>query len=152
MANLAQIVNVLQAPVMTSGRRIWLTPTYHALRLHAPHIGATALPIEIEHSSRLPNGGSAVTATASHTADGLALTVINRRFDQGASVRVACADAPEQANGQMLTADSPAAGNSAEQPDRIAPNHLPVANDGHDAWRIELPPHTLATVLFRATH
>jgi alpha-N-arabinofuranosidase len=150
MANLAQIVNVLQAPVMTAGDRMWLTPTYHALRLHAPHIGAIALPIEIEHGGRLPNGASAVTATASRTADGLALTLINRHFDQGASVRVVCADAPEQATGRMLTADSPAAGNSAEHPDRVAPAHLPVASDGRGAWRVELPPHTLATVLFKS--
>jgi alpha-L-arabinofuranosidase len=98
----------------------------------------------------LPNGGSAVTATASRTPDGLALTLINRHLDQGASVRVNCADAPRQANGQMLTADSPTAGNSGAQPDRVAPSHLPIANDGRDAWRIELPPHTLATVLFRS--
>ena len=45
LANLAQVVNVLQAPVMTDGARMWLTPTYHALRMHTPHIGATALPV-----------------------------------------------------------------------------------------------------------
>jgi alpha-N-arabinofuranosidase len=149
LANLAQIVNVLQAPIMTAGDRIWLTPTYHALRLHAPHIGATALPVEVEQSSQLSTGASAVTATASRTADGLALTLINRHFDQGASVRVSCADAPDLTSGQMLMADSPFAGNSAEHPDRVAPADLPIASDGRGAWRIELPPHTLATVLFR---
>jgi alpha-N-arabinofuranosidase len=148
LANLAQIVNVLHAPVMTDGARMWLTPTYHALRLHAPHIGATALPVEIGHSDHLPDGSSAVTATASRTHEGLALTLVNRHFDQGAGVRVVCADAPEQATCQMLTADNPRAGNSAEQPDRVAPTHLSVANDGRGAWRVELPPHTLATVVF----
>ncbi len=48
LANLAQIVNVLQSVVMTDGPHIWLTPTYHALRLHAPHIGATALQVRTE--------------------------------------------------------------------------------------------------------
>ena len=47
LANLAQIVNVLQAVVMTEGPRFWRTPTYHALRLHAPHLGATALPVVV---------------------------------------------------------------------------------------------------------
>jgi alpha-N-arabinofuranosidase len=149
LANLAQIVNVLHAPVMTDGARMWLTPTYHALRLHAPHIGATALPVEIEHGNGLPDGSSAVSATASHTENGLALTLINRHFDQGAGVQVLCADAPEQATGQMLTADSPRASNSAEQPDRVAPVRLPITADGRGAWRVEMPPHTLATMLFR---
>ncbi len=150
LANLAQIVNVLHAPVMTAGARMWLTPTYHALRLHAPHIGATALPVEIGHSNALPDGSSAVTATASRNHDGLALTLINRHFDQDAGVRVLCTDAPAQAEGQMLTADSPAAGNSADEPDRVAPARLMVAADGRGAWRVELPPHTLATVIFRS--
>jgi alpha-N-arabinofuranosidase len=150
LANLAQIVNVLHAPVMTDGARMWLTPTYHALRLHAPHIGATALPVEIEQGSRLPGGSSTVTGTASHSGDGLALSLINRHFDQGASVRVVCADAPEHATGQILTADNPAAGNSVEHPNRVAPAQLAIAADDRGAWRVELPPHTLATVLFRA--
>ena len=58
LANLAQVVNVLQAPVMTDGARMWLTPTYHALRMHTPHIGATALPVDIAHGDSLPDGSA----------------------------------------------------------------------------------------------
>src|SRR5205085_5996373 len=94
LANLAQIVNVLQAVVMTEGSRMWLTPTYHALRLHAPHIGATALPVEIAHGGSLPDGAPAVSATASRTDAGLAVTLINRHYKQEASVQVVCAEAP----------------------------------------------------------
>jgi len=144
-----QAGNVLQAPVMTDGARMWLTPTYHALWLHAPHLGATALPVEVAHGSSLPDGTSAVTATASRTGDGVAITLINRHFDQPASVRLVCADAPERANGQVLAADSPRDGNSADAPDRVAPAALAVPRDGSDAWRVELPPHALATVVIR---
>ncbi|HEY3229559.1 MAG TPA: alpha-L-arabinofuranosidase C-terminal domain-containing protein, partial [Roseiflexaceae bacterium] len=143
LANLAQVVNVLQAPVMTDGARMCLTPTYHALRLHAPHLGATALPVDVAHGSSLPDGTSAVTATASRTGDGVAITLINRHFDQPASVRLVCAGAPERANGQVLAADSPRDGNSADAPDRVAPAALAVPRDGSDAWRVELPPHAL---------
>ena len=149
LANLAQVVNVLQAPVMTDGARMWLTPTYHALWLHAPHLGATALPVEVAHGSSLPDGTSAVTATASRTGDGVAITLINRHFDQPASVRLICAGAPERANGQVLAADSPRAGNSADAPDRVAPAAMAVPRDGSDAWQVELPPHALATVVIR---
>ncbi len=78
LANLAQVVNVLQAVVMTQGAEMWRTPTYHALRLHAPHLGATALQVEVGHSLSLPDGSSAVSATASRTDSSLAITVINR--------------------------------------------------------------------------
>jgi alpha-N-arabinofuranosidase len=148
MANLAQVVNVLHAPVMTEGARMWLTPTYHALHLHAPHIGATALPVEVAGGHSLPDGSSAVSATASRTAAGVAISVINRHFSQPASVRLICGDAPQHASGHVLAADSPHAANSADMPDRVVPTKLPVQRDG-GCWRVELPPHALATVVLR---
>ena len=148
LANLAQIVNVLQSVVMTDGARVWLTPTYHALRMHAPHIGATALPIKVNPDTTLPDGTHAVSATASRSDIGLALTLINRHFDQPASVRIVCDTALQQATGELLSADSPSAVNSADQPERVAPKPLTVTRDG-DGWRVELPPHSLATVVWQ---
>ena len=149
LANLAQIVNVLQSVVMTEGDRIWLTPTYHVLRMHAPHIGATALPVAVAGGASLPNGTSAVSGTASRTDAGLAITLINRHIKEEASVRIVCGDTPGQARGELLAADSPRAQNSADQPNRVAPTPLNVVRDG-DGWRVELPPHSLATVALRA--
>jgi alpha-N-arabinofuranosidase len=150
LANLAQVVNVLQAPVMTDGARMWLTPTYHALRMHTPHIGATALPVDIANGASLPDGSSAVSATASRTDEGVAVTLINRHYQQSASVRLACTDAPERAAGQLLAADSPRAYNSAGTPDRVAPTALAVQGNRRDGWLVELPPHSMATVVLRA--
>ncbi len=149
MANLAQIVNVLHAPVMTEGARMWLTPTYHALRLHAPHIGATALPVEITNGASLPGGAAAVSATASRGDGGLAITLVNRHFDQPASVRIAGADLPGQASGLLLSASTPQAANSADHPDLVAPAALAVSGDGRAGWRVELPAHSMATVVVR---
>lgn len=150
LANLAQVVNVLHAPVMTEGSRMWLTPTYHALRLHVPHLGAQALPVEVVSGLRLADGSSAVSATASRTSDGLAWTLINRHYDRPADVQITCVDAPDQAGGQLLAADSPRAVNSADAPDRVAITPLAVAADGRDSWRVELPPHSMATIVLRS--
>jgi alpha-N-arabinofuranosidase len=145
LANLAQIVNVLQSVVNTEGPRLYLTPTYHALRLHAPHLGAAALPVRVAGGETLPGGRPAVSATASRGAAGLAVTLTNRHYRAGASVRIVCPDAPDQAQGLLLAAVSPAAVNSADAPERVAPRALEVARDG-DGWRVELPPHSMATV------
>jgi len=64
-------------------------------------------------------------------------------------VRLACADAPERAAGQLLAADSPRAFNSAGTPDRVAPTTLAVQGDRRDGWLVELPPHSMATVVLR---
>jgi alpha-N-arabinofuranosidase len=151
MANLAQIVNVLHAPVMAEGEQMWVTPTYHAFRLHAPHIGAMALPVEVTHGNSLPDGSSAVSATASRSEAGLAVTLINRHYSQEASVRIVCGEGPGQARGQLLTAGSPAAVNSAAQPDAVSPVALAVSRDGQDGWCVDLPPHSLATVVIQTS-
>ena len=161
LANLAQIVNVLQAVVMTEGAQIWLTPTYHVLSMHRPHIGATALPVDVTHGSSLPsngvkglpdgpvlsaaNGASAVSATASQSDGCIAITLINRHWDQPAGIRIAGL-VGIQASGLLLAADSPRATNSLKEPERVAPAALPVHRDGED-YRIELPPHSLATIV-----
>lgn len=149
LANLAQVVNVLQSVVNTDGPAMWLTPTYHALRLHGPHIGATALPVEVGRAASLPDGTPAVSATASRRDGGLAITLINRHYSAEATVRVVCGDTPAQASGQLLAADSSQAQNSAGAPDRVAPAALEVARDGRDGWRVELPPHSMATLTLR---
>lgn len=150
MANLAQVVNVLQAPVMTDGAAMWLTPTYHALRLHAPHIGATALPVAVEHGTSLDDGASAVSACASRSAAGLAVTLINRHYSQPASVRLRCGGASGDMAGLLLASASPRDGNSAAAPDRVAPAPISATPDGAGAWRVELPPHSLATLALTA--
>ncbi|HEY0583528.1 MAG TPA: alpha-L-arabinofuranosidase C-terminal domain-containing protein [Chloroflexota bacterium] len=151
LANLAQVVNVLQAVVMTEGSRMWLTPTYHALRLHEPHLGATALPVEVDQADNLPDGSAAVSATASRSAQGMAVTLINRHLKQSASVCLdSGADGFTLANARVLSAESPAAANSADEPDRVVPTELPVHEDGHATWRLNLPPHSLTTVVLRS--
>lgn len=145
LANLAQVVNVLHAPVMTDGARMWLTPTYHALRMHAPHIGAEALPVALEHGAALRGGAPAVSATASRTARGVAVTLINRHYTEPARVRLRCPDAPAHAAGALLAAAADSQ-NSAERPDNVAPAALAAPADGPGQWVLELPPHALATV------
>lgn len=44
MANIAQIVNVLQAMVLTQGDKMVLTPTYQVFKMYAVHQDATLLP------------------------------------------------------------------------------------------------------------
>src|SRR6185312_9619365 len=80
LANLAQVVNVLHAVVVTDGERMVRTPTYHAFRLHAAHLGATALRVEVIAADTVPGGTPAVTGTASRSASGMTVTLLNRHL------------------------------------------------------------------------
>lgn len=149
MANLAQIVNVLHAPVMTEGASMWVTPSYYALQLHTPHLGAKALNVDIAHSTSIPGGEddiSAVTATASVNGHGTAVTLINRHYDQAASVKLGVGSTSRVVDATLLSAESPRAVNTSDQPDCVKTVALTVNADGAGNWRIELPPHSMATV------
>lgn len=47
MANLAQVVNVLQAVILTKEEKMILTPTYHVMEMYNVHQNALMLPITI---------------------------------------------------------------------------------------------------------
>ena len=48
MANIAQLINVLQAMILTSGDTMVLTPTYHVFNMYKGHMDNTLIPVEYE--------------------------------------------------------------------------------------------------------
>ncbi|WP_380871477.1 alpha-L-arabinofuranosidase [Sphingomonas sp. DBB INV C78] len=48
MTAIAQMVNVLQAMILTEGKQMVLTPTYHVFEMYKPWQDATVLPIAID--------------------------------------------------------------------------------------------------------
>lgn len=48
MANIAQMINVLQAMILTDGDRMVLTPTYHVFAMYKPFQDATHLPLQLQ--------------------------------------------------------------------------------------------------------
>jgi alpha-N-arabinofuranosidase len=149
LANLAQIVNVLHAPVMTDGAAMWLTPTYYALQLHKPHLGATALPVDVTHGAALPGGESnSVSATASVSGNTTTVTVTNRHYSEAATVTLAVPQTTASGFASVLASDSPRAVNSASQPDAVKLAPLSVVSLGAGNWQVSLPPHSMATIQF----
>ena len=68
MANIAQVVNVLQSMILTKGDQMVLTPTYHVFEMYKVHQGAEFLPVEyattqIATSDKGPVPSLSVTAS-----------------------------------------------------------------------------------------
>ncbi len=76
MANLAQIVNVLQSVILTDGEKMILTPTYHVFDLYKAHQDATLVPCAIE-ACEAAEGVKSVTASASIKDSVLTVTAAN---------------------------------------------------------------------------
>ena len=54
MANIAQLVNVLQALILTEGDKMVLTPTYHVFEMYQVHHDATFLPVDVTTDNTAP--------------------------------------------------------------------------------------------------
>src|SRR5581483_10906980 len=94
MANIAQMINVLQAMILTRQDKMVLTPTYYVFRMYVPFQDATYLPVKIDSPSyrygsiALP----AVDAVAARDAGGtirLALVNLDPHHEASVSVRIA---------------------------------------------------------------
>jgi len=148
-ANIAQMINVLQAMILTDGPRMVLTPTYHLFRMYLPFQDARLVPVQLDAGTyvqgdrRLPR----LDAIAARGADGaLWLAVTNVDPDRAARVDIAVEGMRvRSATGQVLTAPRVDAHNAFDAPDRVRPQ--PVSAQAHgDVLRLDLPAKSVTVV------
>jgi len=145
MTNIAQMVNVLQAMILTDGPKMLRTPTYHVFGMYKVFQDATSIPHEIETGRYAMGelGVPAVTASAARGADGklyLALANLDPRNPAAVSVRLEGAEAG-RAVGQVLTAEAMDAHNTFEDPDAVQPAAFEAG-----LGSIGLPPKSVVVV------
>ena len=124
-ANIAQMINVLQAMILTDGAHMVLTPTYQVYRMYVPFHGSTGVPVSFDAGTydygelRLPK----IDAVAARDPAGrLWLALVNLDPNQPVSVSATVEGAiVRSANGQLLTASTVDAHNSFDQPSAVAP-------------------------------
>lgn len=121
LANVAQMVNVLQAMILTDGPRMTLTPTYHAFMLYQPFQGATVLPLTLD--SPAYGALKAVDGTAARGVDGkVHIALVNIDPDTAVEVSLALEGGAARAvTGRVLTADRMDAHNSFDAPRAVEP-------------------------------
>ncbi|WP_374703028.1 alpha-N-arabinofuranosidase [Neobacillus cucumis] len=126
MANIAQLINVLQALILTEGSEMILTPTYHVFEMYKVHQDSTLIPINIETRDYQFGGGSLpiVNASASRDQQGkVHLTLCN--LDPHNSEEITCRldgdKAISSVNARILTAETMNMCNTFEQPEQIKP-------------------------------
>jgi alpha-N-arabinofuranosidase len=149
MTNIAQMVNVLQAMILTDGPRMTLTPTYHVFHMYIPFQDATSLPTDV----RTPNyrlgqvSAPAVTASAARDTEGrLQLALANLDPNREAVVRARVTGAEVSgASGSVLTAGEMDARNTVDAPDAVAPAPISGVREG-DFIVLRLPPKSVTVV------
>jgi alpha-N-arabinofuranosidase len=127
MANIAQIVNVLQAMILTQDEKIVLTPTYHVFDMYKIHQDAMLLPIKIE-SEIYGNNLAAIHGSASINDDNeihISLCNINPNKHIETSIKLLLLDLKDRTlSARILKADQMNAHNTFESPHDLKPENF----------------------------
>jgi alpha-N-arabinofuranosidase len=126
MTNIAQMVNVLQAMILTEKDKMLLTPTYHAFKMYVPFQDATSLPLELKDVPQYTLGKAsvpAVSATAARGKDGkIYLALVNANPNKAETVNVNLAGTKVTGvKGQVLTSTAMDTHNTFTAPNAIKP-------------------------------
>lgn len=143
MANIAQVVNVLQAMILTDGPRMVLTPTYHVFEMYKVHHDARLLPCTLKCGSYSmgQETTSALHVSASRDEAGrIHLSVCNLDHSQPQPIFVEFAGARvSSVSGRVLTAAAINAHNTFDSPDVVKPMPFTNAAISNGTLKAEFP-------------
>src|SRR5215470_9577917 len=134
MANIAQMINVLQAMILTDKEKMVLTPTYHVFKMYVPFQDATFVPVTFDAGSYKQGDISLprVDAIAAKDSAGrLWVEITNVDPNQPVEIEVSLAGiTPKSAAGETLTAPKVDSVNSFDAPNTVAPKPISAKVQG----------------------
>ncbi len=170
MANIAQVVNVLQSMILTdqegSGHMV-LTPTYHVFKMYVPFQEATFLPVDVvcdtmmvRHDYFKPMDTSRadgyrklplVSASAAVQKDGsIVLSLTNVSLDKSQNVSVSLPGfKAKSVSGSILTAAKVADYNDFQHPSVVAPTAFTDAKIKKDQLSVKLPAKSIVVLTIK---
>ncbi len=104
MANIAQIVNVLQSVILTKGPEMVKTPTYYAFKMYNVHQDAILVPTFLQTEEYTYNKKSipAITASASMKEGVVSITITNANPNKAESIDCLLGKDFKSATGKIL--------------------------------------------------
>jgi alpha-N-arabinofuranosidase len=147
VANIAQMINVLQAMIFTDREKMLLTPTYHVFRMYVPFQDATYLPFTL--SGRTWKHGefempSVDVLTARDAKGKVWLALVNLDPDRIASIEVMGAKS-SGARGETLVAPKIDSVNTFDAPATVSPKPFNAKASG-GALVLKLAPASVTVV------
>ena len=134
MANIAQMINVLQAMILTDKEKMVLTPTYYAYKMYVPFQDATFVPVTF-NAGAYTQGEIALprvdAIAAKDSAGRLWVEITNVDPNQPVEIEVSLAGiTPKSAAGETLTAPKVDSVNSFEAPNTVVPKPISAKVQG----------------------
>ena len=150
MANIAQVVNVLQAMILTKEDKMILTPTYYVFDLYKVHQDAMMIPVKITSSNYVYNGDKlpAVNCSASIDTTGkmhISLCNIDPESSEDVDLNLESFEA-EKILGKIITSDKMNAHNTFEDPEEVKPADFNGFNLKDNNLKVNMPPMSVVVL------
>ena len=151
MANIAQMINVLQAMILTDHEKMILTPTYYVYKMYLPFQDATFVPVTVRAGTYKHNDITLprVDAIAAKDANGkLWIAITNLDPNEPVEIEAALLGiTAKSASGETLIAPKVDSINSFEAPSTVVPKAIsPKVQGGKVALKLEPKSVTVVSV------
>ncbi|MDO6430314.1 alpha-L-arabinofuranosidase C-terminal domain-containing protein [Flavitalea sp. BT771] len=150
MANLAQIINVLQAVILTDGEKMIVTPTYHVMEMYNVHQDALMLPVTVASNKYILDKDmlDAVSVSASKDKSGavhISLVNIDARNEQ--EVKIDLQGLSESTvTGRILRSDKLQDHNTFDDPQKVKPSAFSGASLNGNSLSVKMPPFSVVVL------
>jgi len=153
MGNIAQLINVLQAVILTDGAKMVLTPTYHVFEMYKEHQGATLIQSAIDSATyeRYNIETPWVSQSASITENGeVIMTISNIDPDNAQNIALRIDGGEYKLVSARVLTGAIDAYNDFDAPETVAPAEMPIPEAKFDGLGTEtgitLPPCSVVTL------
>lgn len=148
MANIAQIVNVLQSVILTSGSEMIKTPTYHIFDMYKVHQDANLVPIDFKTENYEYNDESipALTASASEKDGVINITITNANPNKAIPLVCQLGKDFESAIGKIVTGEKITDYNDFGKNENVSIESFKLNEIKNETLQIEIPAHAVILV------
>jgi alpha-N-arabinofuranosidase len=151
MANIAQMVNVLQAVILTKDDKMVLTPTYYIFKMYAPHQNAKLIPSTLITENYTVDGDAIpeLSASASVKDDIVSVTLCNLNPNKAVDFLIDLKGfKAKNATAQVVTAPNMTDFNDFDKAQTVTLAELKIGKIKDNKLSLKLPSKSVVLVQF----
>ncbi len=149
MANLAQVVNVLQAIILTEGEKMVKTPTYHVFDLYKEHQDGEAVYCFCENTNMVDGKDTPMISSSASVKDGvMTITLANCSLEEDAEISCSIAGFQGTDVGARILTNEVHAFNDFDAPDKVKIEEYHADLNG-DILTVTLPACSIVSITVR---
>jgi alpha-L-arabinofuranosidase len=150
IANLAQIINVLQSVILTNEEKLILTPTYHVMEMYNVHQDAKLLKVAVKSNDYVFENGKLPAISCSASRDSLGVThvsLVNIDAQKQQEITIDISGGKySSVLGRVLSSAKLQDCNTFEAPDKIKPAAFKDAVLKGTTLTVKMPPFSVVVL------